>query len=103
MIVDNPSEDANKAVARHSTPLSAVALTPLTIKGLPRGIGHAALKKKWDAAEIEKKWDQSAFAQGRVRSAKRKGLNDFERFKVLRAQKQVGAEVSRELHRGGEQ
>jgi large subunit ribosomal protein L14e len=88
VIVDNPSDDSAKAVPRHSAALSHLALTSIEIE-IPRAIGKAALRKKWDAAGIDKKWDDGNFAQSRAKSAKRRNLNDFERFKAMRLRKQV--------------
>jgi len=88
-LVDGPSEDKDQAVPRHSAALANISLTSLVVPKLPRAIGHGPLKAKWKDAEVEKKWKESSFAKGRVQSSKRRGLTDFERFKVLRLRKQV--------------
>jgi large subunit ribosomal protein L14e len=69
-----------------------MSLTGIIIPKLPRGIGHAALKKKWDEHEVESKWDNTNFAKSRESSNRRKQLSDFERFKVMRLKKQVGGD-----------
>lgn len=89
MLVDGPASIKEKTVPRHSAALSDVALTPIVIEKLPRAIGTAPLKAAWEKAEVEKKFETSSWAQGRARIAKRKQLNDFERFKVMRLRKQV--------------
>lgn len=91
VLVDGPSEDESKAVPRHSAPLSHVSLLPQVIEKLPRGIGHGPLTKKWKEADVEGKFDGSDFAKARQQRQKRRQLNDFERFKVMRMRKQVSA------------
>ena len=55
------------------------------------------MKGKWEAAEVQKKWEESAFAKSRAKSHKRRQLNDFERFKVMRLRKQVRFEEKKQL------
>jgi len=97
VLVDGPSEEEGKAVPRHSAPLANLALTPIVIEKLPRAIGHGPLKKKWDDFGVEKKWQEGVFAKNRSKSAKRRALNDFERFKVMRLKKQVRYEERKAL------
>ena len=97
VLVDGPSEDAAKAVPRHSAPLSSLALTPIVMQKLPRAIGRGPLKRKWEAAKVEQQWEESTFARSRARSEKRRQLNDFERFKVMRLKKQVRFEEKKAL------
>ena len=88
VLVEGPSSQKGKGVPRQSIPLAHVSLTPIVLK-IPRAIGSGSLVSKWKEAGIEKQWKESAFAQGRERSAKRRALTDFERFKVMRLKKQV--------------
>ena len=74
---------------RHDAKLSYMSLTGIVIPKLPRGIGRSALKKKWDEHEVESKWAKSNFAQSRAKSARRKELSDFERYKVMKLSRQV--------------
>jgi len=97
VLVDGPSEDESQVVPRHSAPLANLTLTSIVIDQLPRAIGNGPLKKKWQAAEVEKKWKESGFSKNRDRSNKRKSLNDFERFKVLRLRKQARFEERKAL------
>ncbi|QDS69909.1 hypothetical protein FKW77_001274 [Venturia effusa] len=97
VLVDGPSEDATLAVPRHSAQLSNIALTSIVMEKVPRAIGHGPLAAKWKAQEIEKKWKGTSFAQSRDKSAKRKALTDFERFKVMRLRKQVRFEEKKAL------
>lgn len=47
------------------------------------------MRKAWQANEIDGKWAKSGYAQKADRVERRKNLNDFERFKVMRLRKQV--------------
>ena len=96
-MVEGPASDKDLVVPRHSARLAEVQLTPIVIANLPRGIGSGPLKGKWEAAEVEKKWEESAFAKSRAKSHKRRQLNDFERFKVMRLRKQVRFEEKKQL------
>lgn len=94
-MVDGPSSTTEKNVPRHAAALGSLSLTPLIVSKLPRAAGHAATKAAWEKSEVEKKWDESSWAKSRERSAKRRQLTDFERFKVMRLRKQVcGRHVS---------
>ena len=74
---------------RHSAALHNVILTPLVIEKLPRGAGRGAVRRAWEKQEMERKWEESSWAKKREQREKRRGLNDFERFQVLRLRKQV--------------
>ncbi|KAF2422082.1 60S ribosomal protein L14-B [Tothia fuscella] len=97
VLVDGPSEVEGQVVPRHSAQLSNLALSPIVIAGLPRGIGNGSLKGKWKSAEVDKKWSETNFSKGRGKSAKRRALNDFERFQVMRLRKQVRFEEKKAL------
>lgn len=88
-LVDGPSKNPDLAVDRHATALGNVVLTHIVIEKLPRAAGRGAVAKAWEKSEVEQKWDQSAWAKRRALREKRRGLSDFERFKVLRLTKQV--------------
>ncbi|KAL8788508.1 MAG: hypothetical protein Q9195_007247 [Heterodermia aff. obscurata] len=87
-LVDGPSKNPDLVVDRHATALGNVVLTPIVIEKLPRAAGRGAVAKAWEKNEVEQKWDQSAWAKRRALREKRRGLSDFERFKVLRLTKQ---------------
>lgn len=61
------------------------------LPNFPKGAGTGAVKKQWEKYEVDSKWEDSAWAKSRAQSTKRRGLTDFERFKVLRLRKQVCA------------
>jgi large subunit ribosomal protein L14e len=52
-------------------------------------VGNGKLKELWEKEGVEKKYESSSWAQSRSKIQKRRQLNDFERFKVLRLRKQV--------------
>ena len=89
VLVDGPSKNPNLLVDRHAAALGNLILTPIVIPKLPRAAGRGAVAKAWEQNEVEQKWDQSAWAKRRALREKRRGLSDFERFKVLRLTKQV--------------
>ncbi|KAL1311339.1 hypothetical protein AAFC00_001515 [Neodothiora populina] len=93
VLIEGPSSKPEAVVPRHAISLSHVSLTPVVIEKLPRASGHGALKAAWEKAGVEKSWENSAWAQNRERSSKRKQLSDFERFKVMRLRKQARFEV----------
>jgi len=64
----------------------------MIVPRIPKGAGTGAIRKQWAAAEVDKSWEESAWALGRARSARRRELTDFERFKVMRLRKQVSFE-----------
>ncbi|KAJ4381219.1 hypothetical protein N0V86_003568 [Didymella sp. IMI 355093] len=72
-----------------------LSLTPIVIPKLPRatGVGHVA--KKWEEHKVQQKFDESAWAKKRAALQKRRQLNDFERFKVMKLRKQARYEVQK--------
>ncbi|KAI9934018.1 GAL4 enhancer protein [Aspergillus wentii] len=93
----------NKTVPRHVLPLAHATLTHFVIPKLPRAAGTGPVRKLWEKNEIDGKWAKSNYAQKTLQNERRKNLNDFERFKVLRLRKQVrslrGPEGSRQALR----
>lgn len=97
VLVEGPASTVEASVPRHSAPLSSVSLTRFVVEKLPRAAGTAALKKQWDAQEIESKFNNSDYAKKRAQQTKRRNLNDFERFKVMRLRKQARFQVRKTL------
>ena len=77
-IIDGPST----SVPRQSFPFKHLTLTPLTVT-LPRAAGTAVVLKSLTKEGTVEKWNASKWAQKREAALKRKGLSDFERFKVM--------------------
>ena len=73
---------------RQSVPLAKCLLCPMVIEGLPRGARRTKVEEMWEEAGIDKSWKESSWAKKRDQQARRKQLTDFDRFKVMRLQKQ---------------
>ncbi|KAL6705508.1 hypothetical protein ACN47E_006624 [Coniothyrium glycines] len=93
VLVDGPSEKA--PVPRHEVALAKLSLTPIVIPKLPRAAGRGYVSKLWEDAKVQNKFDQSAWAKKRAALTKRRELNDFERFKVMKLRKQARFEVQK--------
>ncbi|KAF2851026.1 hypothetical protein T440DRAFT_489452 [Plenodomus tracheiphilus IPT5] len=93
VLIDGPYEKA--PVPRQEIALAKLSLTPIVIPKLPRasGVGHVA--KKWEEHKVQQKFDDSAWAKKRAALTKRRALNDFERFKVMKLRKQARHEVQK--------
>lgn len=89
ILVDGPAKDPSKVVPCHAAPIAHVSLTHLVLPKIARAAGTGAVKKQWEAEDIEGKWDSSNWAKSRARGVRRRELSDFERFKVMRLRKQV--------------
>lgn len=89
VLVEGPSSDPKKVVPRHAAALSQISLANIVIPKIIFGVGHTALKKQWDAYEVDSKWENGAYAKNQAKFARRKELSDFERFKVMALRKQV--------------
>ncbi|KAL8824349.1 MAG: hypothetical protein Q9170_008187 [Blastenia crenularia] len=89
ILVDGPSKKENADVPRHAVGLNNTIITPIVIPKLPRAAGRGPVAKAWEKEEVEAKWEKSAWAKRREQRATRRGLSDFERFKVMKLKKQV--------------
>lgn len=90
VLVDGPSSHEKLApVPRHAISLANIILTPIVLPNLPRAAGTGPLAKAWKKHEVDEKWTESSWAKKREQREKRRGLSDFERFKVMRLKKQV--------------
>ena len=92
VLVDGPSKDA--PVPRHSARLADVSLTSIVIPKVPRGSGRGYIARVWEQNNVEKTWAETSWAKKSAALQKRRQLNDFERFKILKLRKQVGAPLS---------
>ncbi|KAI2474738.1 60S ribosomal protein L14 [Pyrenophora tritici-repentis] len=75
--------------------LAKLSLTPIVIPKLPRasGVGHVA--KKWESTRSSRSSTRAHGRRKRAAIQKRRGLNDFERFKVMKMRKQARFEVQK--------
>ncbi|KAB5590596.1 60S ribosomal protein L14 [Ceratobasidium theobromae] len=92
-IIDGPTT----GVPRQAFPYRHLVLTPLTVKGLPRGAGSGVVKKYFEESDVAAKWEASGWAKKRAAVAKRRTLNDFERFSVMVLKKQRRDSVNKSL------
>ncbi|KAF4124747.1 large subunit ribosomal protein L14e [Geosmithia morbida] len=97
VLVEGPSSDPELACPRQPLRLSRALLSPLVVEGLTRGARHAKLKKEWESSEIDAKWKETNWAKKRDQIARRNGLSDFDRFKVMRLKKQQRFEERKAL------
>ncbi|EMC94537.1 hypothetical protein BAUCODRAFT_111482 [Baudoinia panamericana UAMH 10762] len=96
-LVEGPSSDKSKIVPRHAAPLSQLSLTAIVIPDTPLAVGHAALKKRWDSSDVEGKFFNSTYAKNQAKFARRRELNDFERFKAMVLRRQTRFEERKAL------
>jgi large subunit ribosomal protein L14e len=97
VLVDGPSSEESQVVSRKAVPLAQCLLSKMVIGDLPRGARYATVKKYWEKAGIDAKWKESHWFKRRTQILARKNLTDFERFKVMRLQKQRRFEVRKAL------
>ena len=93
-LVDGPSKNLDMTVPRHATALGNVVLTHIVIPKLPRAAKRGAVARAWEKNEVEQKWEESAWAKRRAIREKRRSLSDFDRFRVLKLNKQVSADAA---------
>jgi large subunit ribosomal protein L14e len=79
VLVDGPSTGVPRSVRNFKD-------LQLTKFKVPVRVGQrtGGVKKAFDEAGIISKWNESSWAKGIQKRTLRAGLNDFERFKVLR-------------------
>ncbi|KAI0769390.1 ribosomal protein L14-domain-containing protein [Trametes elegans] len=92
-IIDGPTT----GVPRQAFPYRHLTLTPLVVSSLPRAAGTGVVRKYVEKEGIVEKWNKSSWAQKREAVAKRRSLNDFERFVVMLAKKQRRDRVRKTL------
>ena len=71
-------------VPRQAYRLKNLHLTPLTIK-IAFSTRSKNVRTAWETEGITKKWEESAWAKRMAAKARRAGLNDFERFQLMKA------------------
>ncbi|KAH7116771.1 60S ribosomal protein L14 [Dendryphion nanum] len=95
VLVDGPSKEA--PVPRHSARLADVSLTPIVIPKVPRASGRGFIARVWEKNNVDQTWAETSWAKKSTALQKRRQLNDFERFKVLKMRKQARYEVRKTL------
>lgn len=79
VLVDGPTT----AFPRVLYPLKRLALVSLRVPGILKGARTGTLKVAAEKFELNKKWELTSVAKKLALKAKRAGLNDFDRFKVM--------------------
>jgi large subunit ribosomal protein L14e len=92
-VIEGPST----GVPRQSFPFRHLTLTTLVVPKLPRAAGSTAIKAALEKAGTLAKWEKSAWAQKRAAVSARRGLSDFDRFKVMLAKKQRRDAVNKSI------
>jgi len=82
-IIDGPTA----TVPRQAFPYKHLTLTPFKLTGLPRGAGSGIVRKISEKEGLVEKWEKSSWGQKRAALQRRRGLNDFSRFKTMIAKK----------------
>merc|ERR1712116_33180 len=80
VLLDGPCS----GVKRQAYRIKNLHMTPLVTK-FPFSARSKVVRTAWEKDGITKKWEESAWAKRMEMKAKRKGLNDFDRFKLMKA------------------
>merc|ERR1719195_753394 len=64
--------------------VSNLHLTPLKIT-FPFSARSKVVRKAWDDEKVTEKWAESGWAKRMAMKTRRQGLNDFDRFKLMKA------------------
>ena len=80
VLLDGPCS----GVTRQPYRIKNLHLTPLVTK-FPFSARSKVVREAWVKDDISKKWEESAWAKRMAMKVKRKGLNDFDRFKLMKA------------------
>jgi large subunit ribosomal protein L14e len=91
-LVDGPTT----GVQRQQMPFSRLSLTEFVLP-IKRNQKSKNVGKSFDENEIVKKWSGSAAGHHHSSSLRRANLTDFERFKLMVAQKKKSLALKREL------
>ncbi|KAI8075280.1 60S ribosomal protein L14 [Gongronella butleri] len=93
-LIDGPTT----GVTRQAIAYRDLILTPLVVKGLPRGAGQKTVKKYIEKSGVEAAWEQSAWNKKIQARATRANLSDFDRFKVqkLKAQRRFALQTKKQ-------
>eukprot|EP00929_Paragymnodinium_shiwhaense_P099961 TRINITY_DN618_c0_g3_i3.p1 TRINITY_DN618_c0_g3~~TRINITY_DN618_c0_g3_i3.p1 ORF type:complete len:136 (+),score=56.39 TRINITY_DN618_c0_g3_i3:94-501(+) len=94
VIVDGP--EALTGVRRHMMPVKRLSLTDFKAV-IPRGAREKTLKKALEAGEVMKKWEATPWGSKLKSREVRKGLSDFDRFKLYQAKKKRSQIVKKAL------
>merc|ERR1712244_25042 len=80
VLIDGPCSGVNRQAYR----IKNLHMTPLVTK-FPFSARSKVVRAAWESDGISKKWEESAWAKRMEAKARRKGLTDFDRFKLMKA------------------
>merc|ERR1711974_201616 len=80
VLLDGPCS----GVTRQAYRIKNLYLTPLVTK-FPFSARTKVVRTAWENDDITKKWEESSWAKRMAMKARRKGLTDFDRFKLMKA------------------
>ena len=89
-------DGSSTGVLRQQMPFSRISLTEFVIP-LHRNQKTSSVGKTFDEQEIVKKWNNSTAGQHIANRLRRASLTDFERFKLMVAQKKKSSTLKKEL------
>ena len=89
-------EGPSTGVSRQVISYGRIALTDFTID-ISRSAGTKEITSAWSDSDVQAKWDATSWAKKLSAKAKRAGLSDFDRFKVMVARKQRSAIIAKKL------
>lgn len=90
-------EGPTTGVPRQAFAYRRMSLTPLLVKGLPRGVRQKTLKASIDKAGVVDAWHKSSWAQKIKARDTRRALGDFERFQVRKLKQERSKLVHKQL------
>ncbi|KAG9263832.1 60S ribosomal protein L14 [Astyanax mexicanus] len=91
-LVDGPCT----GVKRQSMPFKCMQLTDYVIK-IPHSARQKFVRRAWEKAEVNKKWSESSWAKKIEARQRRAKMNDFDRFKVMKAKKMRNKIIKQEV------
>ena len=71
-------------VPRQEYRIKNLQLTPLAVK-FPFNSRTKVVRVAWETEQVSKKWESSAWAKRMANKVRRQELNDFDRFKLMKA------------------
>merc|ERR1711936_717240 len=80
VLLDGPCS----GVGRQEYRIKNLHLTPIKIS-FPFSARTKVVRKAWEDEKVTEKWAESGWAKRMAMKARRQGLNDFDRFKLMKA------------------
>ncbi|KAG8442878.1 hypothetical protein GDO86_011620 [Hymenochirus boettgeri] len=93
-LVDGPCS----GVRRQSMPFKCMHLTDFVIK-VPHSARQKYVRRAWEKENINEKWAASSWAKKIEAREKKSKMNDFDRYKVMKAKKMRNKIIRHEMKR----